>query len=219
MELFFQVALSFPTVIYSFLLCVAVVYWCIAAVGLLDIDCLDLPMNTDIDLDISDTSHDVSNLGLAGILIKFGLDGIPLTIILTILFFLGFLFTYFLELFVLRFIPLGFLRIPLGFVIFFVFLFPAAYITGILCRPFRKMIMRTQEPAVTNRSVIGQVAIVRTQSVSRTFGEATYFRDGIELILEIRADHALSLQNGERVVLLKYNPEDQSYDVIREKDF
>ena len=36
MELFLQTALSFPTAIYSFLLCVAVIYWLVVAAGLLE---------------------------------------------------------------------------------------------------------------------------------------------------------------------------------------
>ena len=41
MELFLQTALSFPTAIYSFLLCVAVIYWLVVAAGLLEVDLLD----------------------------------------------------------------------------------------------------------------------------------------------------------------------------------
>ena len=42
MELFLQTALSFPTAIYSFLLCVAVIYWLVVAAGLLEVDLLDV---------------------------------------------------------------------------------------------------------------------------------------------------------------------------------
>ena len=34
MEIFLQISLAFPTVIFSFLLCLAVVYWVIVAFGL-----------------------------------------------------------------------------------------------------------------------------------------------------------------------------------------
>ena len=42
MEIFLQVSLAFPTVIFSFLLCLAVLYWVVVAFGLIEIDVLDV---------------------------------------------------------------------------------------------------------------------------------------------------------------------------------
>ena len=38
MENFLLASFAFPTVIFSFLLCVAVLYWCVAALGILEVD-------------------------------------------------------------------------------------------------------------------------------------------------------------------------------------
>ena len=42
MENFLHSAFAFPTVIFSFLLCLAVLYWCVAALGILEVDVLDI---------------------------------------------------------------------------------------------------------------------------------------------------------------------------------
>ncbi|MCM2331265.1 MAG: hypothetical protein NDI70_08220, partial [Pseudomonas sagittaria] len=41
MEIFLQSALAFPTALFSFLLSVAILYWLVAALGILDVDVLD----------------------------------------------------------------------------------------------------------------------------------------------------------------------------------
>ena len=43
MDRFFDIALSFPTLILSLLLLVAVGYWLLTLLGLLDLEVLDLP--------------------------------------------------------------------------------------------------------------------------------------------------------------------------------
>ena len=50
MDTFFAIAFSFPTVIFSVLLCVAIVYWLISLVGLGDIE-------ADGDIDASGETH------------------------------------------------------------------------------------------------------------------------------------------------------------------
>ncbi|HCP22233.1 MAG TPA: hypothetical protein DIT77_13850, partial [Marinobacter hydrocarbonoclasticus] len=61
MDTFFAIAFSFPTVIFSVLLCVAIVYWLISLVGLGDIE-------ADGDIDASgDFSGLMVTLGLQGV--------------------------------------------------------------------------------------------------------------------------------------------------------
>ena len=109
MELFLQTALSFPTAIYSFLLCVAVIYWLVVAAGLLEVDLLDV--EADSMMEGGQTE------GLAGLLYRLKLDGVPVTLVLTLLFFFAWFACYFIELWLLRHLPLGILRYPFGLVV------------------------------------------------------------------------------------------------------
>ena len=49
MDVFVQTALSFPTVLFSFLLCLAMLYWCVAALGILEVDLLDIEADSALD--------------------------------------------------------------------------------------------------------------------------------------------------------------------------
>ena len=109
MENFLHSAFAFPTVIFSFLLCLAVLYWCVAALGILEVDVLDIEADS--------TLESVQPEGLAGLLLKLGLNGVPVTLVLTLLFFFAWSASYFVELLLLRHLPLGILRYPLGLVL------------------------------------------------------------------------------------------------------
>lgn len=214
MELLLSTILSFPTIVYTFLMCVALFFWVISALGLLDINVLDIDLGGD-----SSEGIDTNSAWFAGLIMKLGLDGLPLTIILTVLFFFGWVICYFLQLFV-SYLPLGILHVPVGIAILFFSIFPAAYLTGWSCKPLRKLFKKLQveQNAISARTIIGDIAIVRSGSVTSTFGEAEYDDKGAGLILRIRADESLGLKRGDRVVLIDYL-DDGAYLVVAENEF
>lgn len=220
MGLFFSTILSFPTIIYTFLMCVALLFWGVAAVGLLDIDCLDFTgheshVGNHLDID----SHHLEGGWFAGLLMKLGLDSVPVTIILTVLFFFSWVICYFLQLFT-SYVPLGILRFPVGIIILLFSVFPAAYLTGWSCKPVRIFFKKLQDEqqAISAKHIIGHVAVVRSGSVSDTFGEADFDDKGAGLILRIRADESSVLTRGDRVILIEYL-EDGAYKVVSEEEF
>lgn len=230
MEVFFSTISSFPTIIYTFLVFVAIIFWGIAALGLLDIDVLDFGgVDTDVGgiegadgghhLDITHHSSEIDGGWFAGFLMKLGLDSVPLTVVLTVFFLLGWTLCYLVQVFVFS-IPLGILRIPVGIVIFLGSIFPAAYLTGWVCSPLRKIFkkLNEQQSATSARSLIGQVAVVRSGKVTESFGEAIYNDNGTSFHLRIRADESLGLQRNDRVVLIEYL-ENGAYKVVSEDEF
>ena len=72
MEIFLQTALSFPTVIYSFLLLLAVFYWIIVSFGLIEIDVLNV--EADSTLDSAGQGE-----GVAALLSKLKLNDVPVS--------------------------------------------------------------------------------------------------------------------------------------------
>lgn len=236
MELFLDTIFSFPTVVFTFFMCMAVLFWCVAAVGLMDIDFLDVghaDVSCDVCTDIHVDHGDIgSNFGVeaghesdigwfAGLLMKLGLDSVPLTIVLTVLFFCGWVISYFIQLLALSYVPLGLLRVPVGLVVCFIVLFPAAYATGFICRPLRSFFKKLDEDhfASSALGIVGQAAVIRSGSVSSTFGEADYDDKGAGMILRVRADEVLGLKKGDRVVMIEYNAADSSYWVVPEDEF
>lgn len=210
MELFLQTALSFPTAIYSFLLCVAVIYWLVVAAGLLEVDLLDVEADS-----VMEGSGQTE--GLAGLLYKLKLDGVPVTLVLTLLFFFAWFACYFIELWLLRHLPLGILRYPLGLVVIAGAFVLAAPLCAAICRPLRPLFHKVE--AISSKSVLGQVAVVRSGRVTASHGEAVLEDGGAGLILRVRADEALGFKRGDRVVLLEYLAAEHAYRVITEEEF
>lgn len=209
MELFLHSALAFPTVLFSFLLCLAVLYWLVAALGILEVDVLDG--------DFAGDGEGLELEGLAGLLLRLGLGGVPVTLVLTLLVFFAWFVSYFVELLLLRHLPLGWLRYPLGVALAAVALLPAVPLTGLLCRPLRRLFRKVEAPSA--RSLLGQVAKVRSGTVSPRFGEADLDDQGAGLILRIRADESAGFQRGDRVVLLQYLEGEHAYRVVSEDEF
>lgn len=210
MEIFLQTALSFPTVIYSFLLLLAVFYWIIVSFGLIEIDVLNV--EADSTLDSAGQGE-----GVAALLSKLKLNDIPLTLVLTLLFLFGWFLTYFVELLLLSHLPLGLLRYPVGAVVVVAAMIIVLPFCGLVCAPLRPLFRKME--ASTSKSVLGQTAVVRSGRVTLTHGEAVLEDGGAGLILRVRADEARGFKRGDRVVLLEYLEAQHAYQVITEDEF
>ena len=219
MDPFYQIIGSFPTVIWTILLVVLVVYWLGAVIGLIDIDIIDLDLDS-LDLDGADmnpdTTHSTPDV-LAGLLLRFGLVGVPVTVSLTILVLVAWLISYYSVYLLFGLLPLGFLKYPIGLVLLFATLYLSALATGFLIRPIRPLFAKaTQE---TIKQVLGQTAVVRTSRVDNDFGEAALDDGGAGLILKVRTTGDDRFAKGDRVVIYEKISEENIYRVISEEEF
>lgn len=203
MELFWAVSLGFPVVIPSFLLCLAGIYWLLTTVGLFDMDLVE-----------GDGAAPLASV--SGLLFKLGLAGLPLTLVLTVLFFLTWLFSYFSCLALFHLVEAGMLRHFLGAILLAGSFTTAIPATGKLTLPLRPLFRNLAAPPGT--SLLGQVAIVRSEKVTSRHGEALFADGGAGLILRIRAPETEGFKRGDRVVLLSYCEAEHSYGVISEQE-
>lgn len=218
MDPFYQNISSFPTVIFTFFLGVTLLYWVVAVLGLIDIEILDFDIpdaqgTLDINPDTGLSTPDV----LAGLMLRFGLQGVPVTIILSFIALFGWLISYYCAHFLLGFAPDGFLRFLLGIPIFAVALFLAVMLTAQVIKPVRPLFKKAQQQTV--KHILGQTAIVRTSRVDNTFGEAILEDGGAGLILKVRTRGDETFKKGDRVVLLEHRAEESAYRVISEEEF
>lgn len=211
MSLFLHTALTFPVVLFSFLLCLAIVYWLIVAMGMLEVELLDIDVSSAIETEAGPLE------GLTGLLNKWGLNGIPLTLILTLLFFFAWLISYYVEFLLLSDLPLGLLRYPVGLLVAAASLRASVPVVAFLIRPLRPLFRKLE--ATRNSSLLGQCVKVRTAKVTATFGEATLEDGGAGLILQIRADEALGFKRGESLVLIEHLKKQNAYRVVSEQTF
>jgi hypothetical protein len=202
---FLQTALAFPTVVYSVLLAVGVVYWMMAATGLVDGDAPD----AQVDAGGGEAS------GAAAMLSRLGLAGVPLPVVVTVLSFAAWFGTYFVHLLALRHVPEG-LRVLAGTGTLLAMLVPAVGATSLVLRPVSRALSKLgpAEP-----SLLGRTGVVITPTLTSDYGQASFDDGGAGLILQVRCDDAQPLRRGDRVVLIEPMEGRDAYRVVSEQQF
>ncbi|HEV2146763.1 MAG TPA: hypothetical protein VGR37_05050 [Longimicrobiaceae bacterium] len=208
MSEFLQTALTFPTVVFSVLLSVSVVYWLLAATDLVDADAPDALLGGDGE--VSDAS------GAAAMLARLRLSDVPVMVVVTALSFTAWFGTYFVHLLVLRHLPDG-LRVLAGAGVLLAVLVPSAAVTSLLLRPVGRWLSRLRAPA--EPSLLGRVGTIVTPTLAPDYGQAAVDDGGAGLILQVRHDEPGQLKRGDRIVLIEYLEGQHAYRVISEKQF
>lgn len=203
MSLFIAIVTTFPTVIFTVLLGVAVVYWLISLSGMVDSDVPD-----------GDLSDGVADLG--GLLATLGLHGVPLPLAITLVALCGWLFSYFAELLLGIHMGGGLLHWLYGGVVLIASFVVGVIVTAQLIRPLRPLFKPAQHLPIEKR-LTGTLCTVRSGSVDRTRGRADAHIEGDHLILQVRSDKPLA--RGDRAILIHYLAEENAYWVIPEDDF
>ena len=213
MEQFLLNISSFPTAIFTTINVVIIGIWIIIAFGLIDIDALDLSIDIDLDTDPTSVS------GVASYLVSLGLAGVPIFIVLTIIFFVSWIISYSAVKYGLFWNNSDFIRYIVGsgiLVVSFLVSFP---ITAQLIKPLRKLFSKLNNDSTTSQSLLGKQCIVRTTKVTESFGEAICENQGARLILKIRANEKYQLKNGDLVRIIEVDQESSVYQVIPENEF
>ena len=217
MDPFYQIALSFPTIIFGILLIFCVLFWLVAILGMIDISSFD------IDLPEADFSPDVGSEGastpdaVAGIILKLGLNGVPLTVIITLISLIGW-FTSFLVMYLgYDYIPDGPLSYLIGFILLIVIFYVSSFITAQIVKPLRPMFKKMEQNL--EKLVMGQTAVVRSSRVDQNFGEAILEDGGAGLILKVRTSGDSQYKRGDKVVLIEQLKEKDVFRVVSEEEF
>ena len=209
---FLEIALSFPTVIFGMLLAVAVLYWLLAATGLVEIDALDGWLGADSGEDFAGEPG-----GITGPLMRFGLGGVPLTLVFTVLILIAGLISYFADYLLLRHLPFATLRWGVGLLVLAGAFIAAVPLTAIALRPVRRFFAKLKPAPL--RSLLGMSAVVRSPDLTATQGTVSVEDGGAGLILQARDDTPGRFRRGDRVVLIEYLAERNAYRVVSESEF
>lgn len=214
MNPFHQTVTSFPTVIYTVLLIVCSLYWLVAVLGLVDIDIMDVDMDGDIDAADSTAAQG----GIAGLLHRLGLNGVPLTIILTFIACIGWLLCYYATYFTAHLIPdFALIKITVGLVTFIVATYVTILITAQLIKPLRKMFLKLDYDET--KHILGQTVVVRSSIVNKDRGEGELNDGGAGLLLNIRSTGEQEFVKGDEVVVIEQLHEQNLYRVVAKSEF
>lgn len=215
MDPFYQNILSFPTIFFSILLTFCIFFWLIAILGFLDISFLDLP---DPDFDFSgDSDAPTTPDAVAGIILKLGLNGVPLTLVVSLVALFGWFISYYIVHFSFGYVPDGIIQYAVGVVVLLFSAYCGAVITGRLIKPLRPLFKKMEQNI--EKVIMGQTVVVRTSRVDNDFGEALLEDGGAGLILKIRSTGENKHTKGDKVVLIEYIKNTNVYRVVSEQEF
>ncbi|WP_424534788.1 hypothetical protein ACOZ38_31945 [Sphaerisporangium viridialbum] len=163
---FVDTALSFPAVIFSFLLVVVVGYWALVLLGGAGLDVLDAD-------DATGAGHDIGPLGVLG------LGGVPATVAFSLLI----AFAWFISLAGTALVgsPSGGTRAAL----LAVALAWAWVVTRLLVLPLRRVFAVHRAPS--RNDFVGRICVIRTGRVGADFGQAeARASDGSSAVIQVR---------------------------------
>ncbi len=211
MNEFTAIVTTFPTVVFSLALIVVVLFWGLAIIGVVDIDVFDLDIEIDAETDASGVGP------LAGLLLRFGLGGVPVTIVVSVLVLLAWLICYFASAYLLSWLPGGWLYTLAGAVVLAACVAIAFPITAMSLRPMKDLFRG--ETATLNTELVGRQCEVRSLEVTDSFGQGNVADGGAGLLINIRAAVPNNLGKGDLVAITAYDATTRTYTVMPEKEF
>jgi hypothetical protein len=227
MQHFLTSVLTYPTVVFTTLLGIAMCYWLLVIVGALGMDVLGGAEGhegaAEGDLGHGDAGHDTGHAdaghdahgapgvahgstGLAGAL---KLRSAPLTVVISLVIF----FAWVLSLGATS--ALGAVLAPLGAIaggsiVLLASLVCAVLLTSFAVRPLAPL-FRVNEGG-SRRALVGKVCtIVTTGGVDDKFGQARLYDAGTEYTLRVRADVDSGLHRGDRALVVDYDDDRDAY--------
>ncbi|VAW67557.1 hypothetical protein MNBD_GAMMA09-2275 [hydrothermal vent metagenome] len=205
-----EILSGYPTGIYTVLIGVLMVFWLFAIIGALDIDVISF--DSDIDFDV-----DVDMPGFVGLLHTLGFTGVPFTIVLTVLIFLSWVFSYFMSVYIIAELPGTLLQILAGTATLLGSFLLAVPLTTRIISPLRKLSL--QSHAKTNKDYLGGMCTVTTLTVDEKFGQGEIEAVGAKIIANIRAESPNKMTMGDIVRPISYDRKDNVYQVIPHEEF
>jgi hypothetical protein len=212
------ISANFPTVIFTIFLVLSILYWISAMLGFVDLNILDADL-PEIDGHMSLNAGNEAGFPetLAGFLMKLGLNGVPVTIVITFLALIGWSISSLLSHYLAVFFGYGWIRYLVGIPVFVASFYGAVLLTAQLIKPLRVLFARLDQNI--QKTILGQSAVVRSSRVDESMGEAFLDDGGAGLILKVRARNGQTFAHGDKVVLLEYDQNKNSYTVISESEF
>jgi hypothetical protein len=199
MDRFIDAAISYPTAVFSALLLVVLVYWLLALVGWVDFESsgIDLELELQADGDPGELST------LAGYVMACGLNGVPFSIVGSLLVLLSWTLSCLAGEWVLFRETSGLMHWVGGSIVLLLSLAAAIPITALLIRPMRGLFV-THE-ALANASLVGQTCVVLSQRVDERFGRAEVAQRGANIQIRVWAQAPHTLAKGDAAQILDYD--------------
>lgn len=182
------------------LLVLMLLYWLSVILGALDIDFLsfDLDLDTEGSLDLDGDLEAQAGGSYQGFMLYFNIGTVPVTIWLSVLILvcwsLSMVAAYTINPSVNPLLSLG-LAIPN--------LIIGMYAAKFVCQPLKKVFAAMEGKAITNKSLIGQRALVTSSTINPTFGQIEIKTDGAPITMNARTGSEMEIPKGSSVVITR----------------
>jgi hypothetical protein len=194
---FWAVATSYPTAIYTVLLGVVLIYWLLAMLGMVDFESSGIDIELDADADGGDIST------LASHVVGFGLNGVPFSIVVSLIVLVAWTASCMAGMWVLAWLPAQWLQWLVGSVVLVASFALAIPLTAQVVRPMRRLFV--SHTAVINAALVGQTCKVITQRVDTQLGRAEVARRGASINIRVWAHTPNALVKGSVARILEYD--------------
>ena len=210
MNQFHQTATSFPTLIYTILLIICLAFWLIGLLGFGGFDTIDI--DTDFDSDTGTPE------GIAGFLLRYNLNHVPFTIILTFFAFFGWILSFLLVVYLRPLLPFEIVAFIFNIATLLVSAYLALLLTAQAIRPIRKLFIALNVDEIIH--IIGQTAIIRSSEANSHSGEALLNDGGAGILLNVRTTSDKDIfYKGDEVVIIEEITENNLYRIISKTEF
>lgn len=205
MERFISAATGYPTAILTVMLLVVVGYWLLAMLGWVDFD------SSDIDLELeSHADADAGELStLAGYVMALGLNGVPFSIVVSLLVLVSWTISCMVGEWLLPWVPTVLLRTIVGTATLLASVGVAIVFTAQLIKPLRGLFVTHQ--AMGNASLVGQTCRIMSQTVNARQGYAEVAQRGASIQIRVWADEPNALTKGVVAHILEYDESGARY--------
>lgn len=195
-------ATQFPGIVFTLLLGLLALYWLLVAIRLMPLELFER--------DSLKEDH------LASALVSLGFAGVPATLALTVIVLIAATLTLAIELLVLRWLPLGLIRIPVGVLVLWATLAIASPVAAVICKRLHRGLHRYRP--FTRRCLLGQTVVVTNCQGNGEQAFAEIENEPNSTVKLLSKQEALPIQN-ERRVLVKYLANEGAYRSVSEKTY
>lgn len=196
---FIDAAFGYPTVLLTALLGVVLFYWVLAMVGLVDFEA----GGWDVDLDVQ-ADGSIDDIGtLAGYVVAFGLNGVPFSVVVSLLVLFSWVLCCMAGMWVLPLVPTALLRFAAGTGALVASMALALPATARTIRPLRGLFVT--HTAIQNAALVGQLCRVLTQTVDEKVGRAEVAQRGAGINIRVWARTPNTLAKGATARILEYD--------------
>ncbi len=204
---FLPAAFAYPTALLTALLGVVVVYWLLALVGLVDFEGDGLEVQADADAGELST--------LATYLVALGLNGVPFSIVASLIVLIGWTVCALGAQWLLPWVPTALLGFVAGTALLLVSLALAVVLTARAVRPLRPLFVTHNAP--DNAALVGQRCTVLTGTVDERVGRAEVAQRGASLNVRVWAPAPNAFTKGSSARIVDYDALQARYRI--EPDF